>query len=557
MWRRLSNAIAGLVVVGICCTAWAEASSQYPSRECRIGMLQYRPMGNPELGELRFGELPAGEMRDRVRDMVLQEAIILRTPGLLVLIRYNEEGIAVAKHLSHLDPDHPLHPGGGRVPPHEAADIKTLEKATRFRPVLISYIKGDTDMIDPEVLSVFDEYPPTSYSLAFDWGKARGIHRLSTKLTNALFLGKNPSAPTSPCPVIVYWPPEGRRDGPGDDLLWCGDYVDDRGLSIDKGTMHKISKGDRIQFGQYQLIIEEIDNDNDGDDLNNSVFFRFDGNNVPENVHPSVLGKPVALGEFLAFASWPSAIPTEKSFRLAAKDPTSVAQIEEQLRRFVKPDNPQRGRLCKQMLIEAGYASDSIEILDNGYRDSFDVLATKPGKVADYVLICAHYDKIGEGSQGIADNACGVVTVINVATWMKDKDTRLTYYFLLYGAHEVHRNSPGEFVRRRLAWPNAAVAADIRYMIETGGGRGPRTYRIFYCMPPGTTELRINDSVERYYYDRHGPSDNIDSVDYEQVAEAELAIRKAILAMEASIVDGETSPIIFKDAGDCEPSKID
>jgi hypothetical protein len=78
-----------------------------------------------------------------------------------------------------------------------------------------------------------------------------------------------------------------------------------------------------------------------------------------------------------------------------------------------------------------------------GAYNSQNIIATKPGKIDQTVIIGAHYDSVGEevcddGNEltGAGDNASGVGVMLEVAEVLADYKTQGTIIFVAFGAEE-------------------------------------------------------------------------------------------------------------------------
>ncbi|MFB0524507.1 MAG: M28 family peptidase [Phycisphaerae bacterium] len=154
-------------------------------------------------------------------------------------------------------------------------------------------------------------------------------------------------------------------------------------------------------------------------------------------------------------------------------------------------------------------------------------------------MIAAHYDKIGEESQGIIDNACGVVVVASVARFMKATEPDLTYFFLFYGAEEQGGRSWTHWLLEL-----SELRVPIKYAIHVEGGGligAEQTFRLEQRRPPQGwlhwrfPELRVNETGGSVDYLKHTAKDNINVCDFSRLVKSQNVLLEIILAIEKNI----------------------
>lgn len=150
------------------------------------------------------------------------------------------------------------------------------------------------------------------------------------------------------------------------------------------------------------------------------------------------------------------------------------------------------------------------------YTDSNDIWVLKKGDTDAIAWILAHYDKAGEESQGIHDNACGIVQLIGLIESICQKETTLSYLILFYGGHEAVGYDGSFFMIDK---PN--LLNKVKYAIEVGGGGlsdAESTYDYEYKRVPGGQFdfLRINE-YGGPCYQNHTYKDNINNCDFNRL----------------------------------------
>ena len=174
---------------------------------------------------------------------------------------------------------------------------------------------------------------------------------------------------------------------------------------------------------------------------------------------------------------------------------------------------------------------------DNGHEGSEDIWVIKKGQSEEVAIIAAHYDKTGEESQGVIDNASGVVVVASVARFIKHIQTNLTYIFLFYGAEEVG-NTWGSCLFNRSKLHNP-----IKYVVEVEGGGlidARQTFSLSQSKYLGWLhfrfpQLRINETGGPTDYLKHTAKDNINVCDFFRLVESQNRLLEIVLAIEENI----------------------
>ena len=82
---------------------------------------------------------------------------------------------------------------------------------------------------------------------------------------------------------------------------------------------------------------------------------------------------------------------------------------------------------------------------DDENLNSQNIIAVKPGKSSDEIIIGAHYDSTGPG-KGADDNAASVGILLEIAQQLKDKETPYTIRFIAFGSEEEDLNGSHSFV---------------------------------------------------------------------------------------------------------------
>lgn len=457
---------------------------------------------------------------------------VKKLDGTTVNIHY-ENGKATDKIVIH-SKGHPLN---GRVQP--LVDQKTLYEATELLPTLIAIAKGKQKRVDKRVLKLLEDFPADMYDYHFK--KEPGKYHL--RINDNLFPKGYNFRPHAQIPYVAYWGPEW-TDNLGDDVIYCGDWVLDKfcqnlPLKVGPENLHRVKAGDVINFAGCKLIVEYIDHDNDQDPRNNSLILHIEGLKDFSQVEESTSGgKPIKPEEFVTVACWPKEPDLELVGQITG--PVSEDEFERKIRAFANSKTErERGAVVKDILLNAGYTKEDLIAADNGYEGSEDIWVIQKGESEEVVIIAAHYDKAGEESQGVHDNACGVVQVASVAKALRTKKTHLTYIFLFYGAHEVDGHNWSFW----LVAERSQLRSPIKYAVEVGGGGligAERTFRLDQRRHRGWLhwrfpQLRINETGGPPDFLKHTAKDNISVCDFSRLVESQNLLLKIVQLIEKNI----------------------
>lgn len=455
---------------------------------------------------------------------------VKKTDGLQVDMSY-KNGEAIYKTVTHPE-GHPL---SGRVRP--IADQKTLHEATELLPTLIAIAKGEQKEVNERVLKILEDFPADLYRYNFK----KEPDKYHLQINDNLYLERYDSRPHASMPYVAYWGPE-LTDNLGDDVIYCGDWVLDKfcqnlPLKVGPENLHRVKAGDVIDFEGCKLIIEYIDWDNDQDPRNNSIIVRVEGLKDLSRVEKSGPGgKPIKPNDFINAVCWPKESDLKKLGQITGL--VSEEEFEQQIQAFANSKTErERGAVVKDILLDAGYTKDDLIAADNGYEDSQDIWVIKKGQSEDVAIIAAHYDKAGEESQGVHDNACGVVVVASVARFFKHVQTNLTYIFVFYGAEEVG-NGWGSCLFR-----GSNLHTSIKYVVEVEGGGlvgSEQTFRLEQTRSTGWLhwrfpQLRINETGGPPDYLKHTTKDNISVCDFSRLTKSQNVLLEIVLAIEKNI----------------------
>jgi len=432
-----------------------------------------------------------------------------------------------------------LHPKGnplsGRV--HPLADQKTLHEATELLPTLISIAKGKQKEVDERVLKILEDFPADLYRYNFK----KEPDKYHLQINDNLYLERYDSRPHASMPYVAYWGPQ-LTDGLGDDVIYCGNWVLDKfcqnlPLKVGPENLYRVKTGDVIDFEGCKLIIEYIDRDNDQNPRNNSIIIRIEGLKDLSKVEEGITGdQPIEPKDFVRVACWPKEPDFQKTEQITGL--VSEKEFEQQIRAFANSKTEkERGAVVKDILLDAGYAKEDLVAADNGYEGSEDIWVIKKGRSEDVAIVAAHYDKIGEESQGVIDNACGVVVVASVARFFKHVQTNLTYIFVFYGAEEVG-NGWGSCL-----FSGSNLHTSIKYVVEVEGGGlvgSEQTFRLEQTRSTGWLhwrfpQLGINETGGPVDYLKHTAKDNIDVCDFSRLVKSQNVLLEMVLAIEESI----------------------
>jgi hypothetical protein len=154
-----------------------------------------------------------------------------------------------------------------------------------------------------------------------------------------------------------------------------------------------------------------------------------------------------------------------KNFNLNSQKITSipVKELYDELKTFeLFEENIRRGFHGYELFREAGYDFTEICVQPVSFNLDPNISVIKRGVLDECILIGAHYDIAGKNSQGIVDNASGIVEVTNLAEVFRDVETKFTYQFVLFGDEEIGLYGSEDFICRL----SPEQRAKIRLMIN-------------------------------------------------------------------------------------------
>ena len=513
-WKIILGSI--IAIVGIYCLVCLFLIAKYgwsPSRPARE---------IPSVGWFKFiGTADSPTIRVKKLD------------GTTVNISY-ENRKAIDKTVLHPQ-EHPLN---DRV--HPLADQKTLHEATELLPTLMAIAKGEQKEVNEKVLRLLEDYPADRYDVLFK--KELGKYHL--QIHENLYLKGYDFRPHAQIPYVAYWGPEW-NDGLGDDIIYCGNWVLDKfcqnlPLKVGPENLHRVKAGDVIDFAGCKLIVEYIDWDDDQDPRNNSLILRVEGTDLAKIEKSGSGGQPVKPNDFVRAACWPKEPDFQRIGQITG--PLSKGEFERQIQAFANSKTEkERGAVVKNILLDAGYAKEDLTAADNGYEGSEDIWVIKKGQSEVVAIIAAHYDKTGEESQGVHDNACGVVVAASAARMLRTMNTHLTYVFLFYGAHEVDGHDWGLWLVPKSQ--QSRLRSPIKYTVEVGGGGligTEQTFRLNQRRHRGWLhwrfpQLRINETGGPPDYLKHTAKDNISACDFSRLVKSQNVLLQIVLAIEENI----------------------
>jgi hypothetical protein len=387
------------------------------------------------------------------------------------------------------------------------------------------------------VPKLLEDFPADLYR--YNFKKEPGKYNL--RINDNLYLEGYDFRPHARFPYVAYWGPQ-FTDNLGDDVIYCGYWVLDKfcqnlPLKVGPENLHRVKAGDVIDFAGCKLIVEYIDWDNDQDPRNNSLILRVKRTEDLARIEKSGTGgQPVEPKDFVKTVCWPKEADFQKMGQITG--PVSEEEFEWQIRAFANSKTErERGAVVKKILLDAGYTKEDLIVADNGYEGSEDIWVIKKGQSEDVAIITAHYDNAGGESQGVIDNASGVVVVASVARFIKHIQTNLTYIFLFYGAEEVG-NTWGSCLFNRSKLQNP-----IKYVVNVEGGGliGARqTFTLSQSRYLGWLHfrfphLRINETGGPPNYLKHTAKDNISVCDFSRLVESQNVLLEIVLAIEKNI----------------------
>ncbi len=512
-WKKICYVVGGIVVIYLLAILFVTA---------KFGWSPHRPSVEvPSVGSFRYIGSASSSASIRVK----------KVDGVTVNISY-KNGKAIDKMVIHPE-GHPLK---GRVVP--LADQKALHEATELLPVLIAIAKGEQKEVNEKVLRLLEDCPADRYDVLFK--KELGKYHL--QIHENLYLKGYDFRPHAQIPYVAYWGPEW-TDGLGDDIIYCGNWALDKfcqnlPLKVGPENLNRVKAGDVIDFEGCKLIVEYIDWDDDQDPRNNSLILCVEGTDLAKIEKSGSGGQPVKPNDFVRAACWPKEPDFQRIGQITG--PLSKDEFERQIQAFANSKTErQRGAVVKNILLDAGYAKEDVDSADNGYEGSEDIWVTKKGESEETVIIAAHYDKAGEESQGVHDNACGVVVTAAAARALRTMKTHLTYIFLFYGAHEVDGHTWGLW----LVNERVRFRSPIKYAAEVGGGGligAEQTFRLNQRKHRGWLhwrfpQLRINETGGPPDYLKHTAKDNISVCDFSRLVKSQNVLLQIVLAIEENI----------------------
>jgi hypothetical protein len=137
------------------------------------------------------------------------------------------------------------------------------------------------------------------------------------------------------------------------------------------------------------------------------------------------------------------------------------------------------------------------------------------------------------------------VTVANLAGALQNVDTRLSYVFLFYGAHEIDGHNWVFWLDSNSRWlaSNSCVKNNIKYSIEVGGGGLVDAkqiflldqYRLHGWQNIRFRELRINEEGGPPDFQKHTAKDNINVCDFSRLVKSQNVLLEIVLAIEKNL----------------------
>jgi len=182
---------------------------------------------------------------------------------------------------------------------------------------------------------------------------------------------------------------------------------------------------------------------------------------------------------------------TGRNPRINAVTPIPREELLKELQSFTQfHENIRRGFQGYELFREAGYESSDIIVQPVSYNLDPNIYVTKKGILDECIVIGAHYDVAGKGSQGIVDNATGIVEVTNLAEVLREIETRFTYQFVLFGDEEIGLFGSEEFVHRL----SPEKKDKIRFMINIDAVGGNKTGYCSSVSDDRLKEILINEA---------------------------------------------------------------
>lgn len=428
--------------------------------------------------------------------------------GTIVYVSYSG-GVVESKNVFH-PKGHPLY---GAIPPLATGEY--LNELTAHLPDLLNAVMHNKTVDDHVIQLFFKDYGEDSYSVTPNLDENEYILRLH----DALFLEGYVQEPNTTLPILAYWG-NTINDGIGDDVVYCGLWQLDKNcynipLRIRDNEIITVKSGDIISCSSHQIKIEKIYNDGDGIPNNNTMLLAVQKGNR-HRIQKMTAREPVTSDTFIDIVCQNS--PPIHDGNEDTSLPLNENKFKKDLLLFANSElnNEQRAEIVKMLLQGIDCANININISGNMYTDSNDIWVLKKGDTDAIAWILAHYDKAGEESQGIHDNACGIVQLIGLIESICQKETTLSYLILFYGGHEAGGYDGSFFMIDK---PN--LLNKVKYAIEVGGGGlsdAESTYDYEYKRVPGGQFdfLRINE-YGGPCYQNHTYKDNINNCDFNRL----------------------------------------
>lgn len=119
------------------------------------------------------------------------------------------------------------------------------------------------------------------------------------------------------------------------------------------------------------------------------------------------------------------------------------------------------GRALRERLQNGPVRVGVVVDAETATRQSRNVIAIRPGRRAEAIVVGAHFDSVSAGP-GANDNASGTATVLELARYFAQRDYPYTLYFVAFGAEEIGLRGSRHFVG---ALPDGARSS-LRAMIN-------------------------------------------------------------------------------------------
>jgi len=215
--------------------------------------------------------------------------------------------------------------------------------------------------------------------------------------------------------------------------------------------------------------------------------------------HPA--SNPVPLGEVVPprIAKFHLAVP------LVSKE--EISEVIQDSSLGSTDDHARRRDYCTYLLQRAQFQP---------VQAGRDIVAVKPGRKSDCVVIGAHFDKAGKESQGILDNMIGCILVSKVAQTIRSRDVKYTYVFVLFDDEETGRILP-----YRTGAYSPSTDGRPAFMLEVDYVGDKRSGLIAKHLSPAYRYLQAGMKLTSYPMPDpptiHTIRDNLESVDFSRV----------------------------------------